>query len=76
MCAYHKRIVILYLMIYSFISCDMFYIGRTGRALIETFKIHLPKSNLNTVKSNNEKHLMIHNHKYTHSESNWKPLYV
>ena len=55
---------------------DKFYIGQTGRALKERFKEHLPKSNLNTVRSNYAKHLMAFNHNYTDFDNNFIPLYV
>ena len=57
-------------------DCDMFYIGQTGRAFKERFKEHLPKSNLNTVRSNYAKHLMAFNHNYTDFDNNFIPLYV
>ena len=51
-------------------SCDKFYLGQTGRPLIERFKEHLPTKNLDNLKSNYARHIIDNNHKYTSIEEN------
>ena len=46
-------------------DCDKFYIGQTGRGFKDRYIEHLPKKNVNNIKSSYAQHLMEYNHNYT-----------
>ena len=55
-------------------SCDMFYIGQTGRPFEERYKEHLPRRELHKT-SNFARHLMLCNHNYSDFQTNFQPMH-
>ena len=56
-------------------DCDKFYIGQTGRGFKDRYIEHLPRKNINNIKSSYAQHLMEYNHNYTSFIQNLKPLH-
>ena len=54
---------------------DRFYIGQTGRGFKDRYIEHLPKMNINNIKSSYAQHLIEYNHNYTSFAQNLNPLH-